>query len=284
MSELFASLFTDLVNSAISEFDSALQWILRGILKAENLIDTTGLAIITPDALANVYEFIYRFSCALLILKFLFKGFQIYILWRNGDADNSPQDMLLGGVQAVVMMIIFPSLYDMMVSITAFLADGIMTRLGLSLDGGSGFLPPTLGAFSLFILLVFIVYLVAALVLCVRLIRRGFELLVLRLGVPIACMGLIDSDLGLFKGYIQVLFKTLFTSVIQITLFSLSLRLAVTCTFINLLSGLAALGAAFSAPFLMQQMLVASGHGGGVTNKIYAGAMAAKAVRSLFRK
>ena len=46
-------------------------------------------------------------------------------------------------------------------------------------------------------LIVIIVYLI----LWIQFMMRGIEMLVMRIGVPIVCTGLIDSDKGIFSPY-----------------------------------------------------------------------------------
>ena len=117
----------------------------------------------------------------------------------------------------------------------------------------------------------------------ITLIKRGIELLILRLGVPFAAVGLIDSDMGAFKGYMQIFLKAAFTTVIQVGLLSWAFRVAGTFEFANLMIAIAIISAAFATPLMMQQFLVATGGNGGVTQKVYSAGMAARAIRSLVR-
>lgn len=283
MSDILTPFFAELLNSAAEQFNSVLVWMLDTMLHAETLLSGV-VGSISVSGVDNVYTFIYRFAYALMILKFLFRGFQIYILWRDGDADSSPQDMLIGAVEAVAVMTLFPVLYDAMAEATSWFAAGIMDSFGLSTSGGLSFSFGNLEAAGLVLVLILLIYLILTLVLCVKLIQRGFELLVLRLGVPIACLGLIDSDMGLFKGYMQTIYKTLFTSVIQITLLSLSLRVVSAPSLLNAVYAIAIISTAFATPVIMQQLLVPPGHGGGVTNKIYTASMAMNAIKGLAGK
>lgn len=119
-----------------------------------------------------------------------------------------------------------------------------------------------------------------------KLLQRGIELLILRLGVPIACIGLLDSDYGLFQGYMQLIFRTLFASVLQICLFSISLKLVVDADLFSVLLSIAFLYTAYSGPSLLQQILIPGGRGG-VSSAIHAGSSGvhlAKSIRSLIGK
>ncbi|MEM5780048.1 MAG: conjugal transfer protein TrbL family protein [Lawsonibacter sp.] len=288
MSSIFSSLLSDIINSAISDFDGVMLWILDGMLHVENMTDSAASTIVTSHNISEVYQFIYFVAGALLILKFLFKGIEIYLLWRDGDPENSPQDMLMGGIEGTVMMLVFPYLYDVMAEVTVFFATGIMDRFGLSTGDTipiSVLDPVGIAEKSILLLILLIVYLVLMVVMMIKLVGRGFELLILRLGVPIACMGLVDSDKGLFKGYIQIVFKTLFTSVIQIVMLSFSLRMIVTLNLFNLICAVSIISIAMGAPLLMQQILVATGRGGGgMIQKLYSAGMMANTIRRMIGK
>lgn len=287
MTEIFSALLSDLINSAFSAFDEAMIWLLDGMLHVERLADSAVASIVTEGVVSELYQFVYTLAWGLLVLKFLFKGFEIYILWRDGDADASPQDMLIGSVEAVAVMLVFPYLYDVLAEVTVWFATGLMDRLGLAAGGIfqiNIWDQNQLAGLSIIFLLLLLVYLILLVVLIVKLVQRGFELLVLRLGVPISCLGLVDSDKGLFKGYIQTFFKAMFTSVIQIVLMSLSLRIIVTPSLLNILCGIAAITTAFSTPAMMQQLLIATGHGGGLSQKIYTASITANAIRGFLGK
>lgn len=177
-----------------------------------------------------------------------------------------------------------------MADITIQVSRGLLNafRLG-GLDQNYGKFPfmevELLRTVSIFHLILLLIFTVLTLVLNVKMIARGFELLVLRVGVPIACVGLVDSDLGVFKGYMQILYKTMFTSIIQIVLMSLAFRVAAGMKLPHLLFGIALVATAFSTPVIMQQVLVPTGRGGGgLTSKVYTASMAARAIRGLVGK
>lgn len=277
MTDLIKGFFVDALNEAGATFDDKLISTLKSMLRIETLPATSG--ILSGSVVEEIYQYIYTYVILLVVLKFLWKGFQIYVLWRDGDADSSPQDMLMGAIQAVVVTVGFPYLYGIMADGTTEFANGVLSLLHVTSDSEIGI---TIGAniatLGLVELIIEIIYLVLFAVLYVQLIKRGFELLILRLGVPFACMGLIDSDFGVWKSYLQTFWKTLFTSVIQIILLSISMPVV---ELGHPIIGIAIISTAFSAPNIMQQFMVPTGRGGGVVNKIYTGSMAIRAVRGL---
>ena len=274
---IFKEFISDVINEAIAWFSDMLSGALAHMLHIEKLMAENGGALTAGD-LTNMYNYIYTMAMSLVILKFLFKGFSIYILWRDGDADSSPQSMLVGAAQAVVVAVAFPALYDIMASVTLTFASTLMGYIGIG-EAKLGMLSSLHFATNGIIELSFVlVYLVMYAFMYIKLLSRGFELLILRLGVPFACTGLIDSDLGIFKSYMQIFWKAMFTSVIQVSLLSFSVSIVVSG---HVIIGIAAIVTAFATPAMMQQILLAVGRGGGVTQKVYAASAGVRALGML---
>lgn len=289
MTTLFSDLMRDLLLSAFSTLDNALLWMLESVLHVEMLLGGSFSNFLNTATISAAYQYMYTLASGLIVIKFLFKGFQIYVLWRDGDADASPQDMVIGVVQGIIVIISFPALYELMCTTTLQTAKGLMNAFGigqiydgqLAVIAGSA---ETFAGMALIELILALIFIVLALVLCVKMIGRGFELLVLRLGVPIACIGLVDSDFGLFKSYMQIFFKALFTSIIQIVLMSLAFRVMTGLVFLNLVGGISIVITAFNAPMIMQQMLVPSGRGGGISQKVYATTTTINSIKAMLGK
>lgn len=272
-----------LITAAFEKFDAQMISLLRGAFYFENLAISGADAALSEQSIRDVYFYIYGFACSLVILKFLFKGFHIYILWRDGDADVSPRDMLVGMLEAAAVMVCFPYLYEKLANICVAFAEGIMARLGVSL--GLVIVPDlnlilSQGILTILILLVFVI---SILVLWIQLIGRGFELLILRFGVPLASLGLLDSDMGLFKAYMQVFIKAALTVIVQICAMALAIRVAGSFQFTNSLLALGIIFGAFKAPVTLQQFLMPSaGGGGGLTQKAYSAAIVVRTLKGLF--
>ena len=272
-----------LITAAFEKFDAQMISLLRGAFYFENLAISGADAALSEQSIRDVYFYIYGFACSLVILKFLFKGFHIYILWRDGDADVSPRDMLVGMLEAAAVMVCFPYLYEKLANICVAFAEGIMARLGVSL--GLVIVPDlnlilSQGILTILILLVFVI---SVLVLWIQLIGRGFELLILRFGVPLASLGLLDSDMGLFKAYMQVFIKAALTVIVQICAMALAIRVAGSFQFTNSLLALGVIFGAFKAPATLQQFLMPSaGGGGGLTQRAYSAAIVVRTLKGLF--
>jgi len=54
---------------------------------------------------------------------------------------------------------------------------------------------------------------------------RGIEMLILRIGIPFACIGLLNSDKGAFGTYIKEFVQNAFTVIVQLALVNFSILL-----------------------------------------------------------
>lgn len=276
-----------IVNSAFALVDKLMLDLIDVTFHAENLVNSGSTTAFSGGMISDVYAFLYLLACSLVTLKFLFKGFQIYILWRNGDADSSPRDMMIGVAEAAAMMVSFPYLYSLFVDVVIWVAQEIMGRLGvasyaISLSGIIGS-SVKFGAWSevLVSLLFALLYFIFVLILWIKMVSQGFELFVLRMGVPLATLGLIDSDMAMFKAYMQVFIKLSITTIIQVCLMSLSFRVIANFEFLSIVSAIALLYAALSTPKLLQQFLIPRS-GGGIAAKAHSAAMVLRAAKMLF--
>ena len=278
MSAIINELLANVISGFFSVFDACLHIMLDGVLHFETLI----ASVVTQAMITAVYNQIYIFALSMLGIKFLFKGFQIYILWRDGDADCSPQNMLIGAGAAVFMMIGFPVLYEMMASITLSVSKTVLKEMELSDSlNFDGFNAPNI--FDLVTNIVIIVYVVMLLVLFVEMLKHGAGLLAMRIALPFMSLGLIDSDLGAFRPFMQKFYKAMMTCVIQISFFSLSLRVAIDFSLMQLILAIVLASAAFSTPAMLQEWTVQTRQGQPISTKIYQGAQLGRVAASFLK-
>lgn len=290
LGELFSSLFertvgnwlAGIINDGLDLIGSYLQKGLTMTFKIEVPFQSDAL---NTTSLRNIYTYLYSIASILVVLKVLFRGFQIYVLWRNGDSEASPRDMVVGALEAQVAILAFPYLYTLASDVVVEISQTIMGYLGGTTVKTISSSITTMFFNSFFTTVALLVWLIMVLILLVRTVKLGIELLILRLGFPFATLGLIDSDMALFKNYIQVFIKTFFTLIIQVVLLSLSIRViaSTTSTLFGWLFGIALASTALSAPKLLQQFLAPSGGGGGgAMYKLSSAAMLARSVAALF--
>ena len=216
----------------------------------------------------NLYHAIYIFAIAILIMLFVKKMIETYFAWTNGDPDNSPFQGVVGFVEALIIMISFGFLYETFVNILF----SFYTSITTSAFGSSSDLSATLGNFTVSIALVntigLFIYAIVAfqfVLIYFQNLSRGIEILILRFGIPFACIGLLNADRGVFKGYIQQFVKVSFTVIVQLTLLRLAIVLLVNG---NGILALATSSLAMKTPGLLAQFLTTYGGTEGKAGKI----------------
>ena len=109
---------------------------------------------------------------------------------------------------------------------------------------------------GIFMLLALLVFFICYLLLVFQFIKRGLEMLLLRLGIPLACVGLIDSDNGVFAPYIKLFIQNSVTVLIQLTMIKLGFGVTVNG---NIFFGIGAMVMGIKTPQFLQQFMLGVG-------------------------
>lgn len=174
----------------------------------------------------------YGFGISLIILKFLKKAFDIYVLWTDGDPDADPFLLLTNFVRAVGTALIFQWLYQIFVDICRDITDQIMSAISqgtsptiewVNAITSMGIVPAIAG----------LIFLICYLILLFSFMARGIEMMVMKIGVPFACVGLLDNDKGVFRAYINQFVKAFITTIVQIMLVKIGLSLMLNATMLS---------------------------------------------------
>jgi hypothetical protein len=252
--------------------------------------DLSPLAFYIEDKLAKVsaygsldvtgvFDYVATFGLLLLTLKLFHKIFITYIL-GNGDPDLSPFQLLVNFCTAILIIVAFPELYDYAVEGTDSLINALLRLIadGTHTDDLSNVVSMlTQNIFNAILGLIFFAY---VLVSYINFLGLGFELLILRASISLAAVGVLDSDGGVFKSFIQLFWQALLTVVVQLVITKLAIAV---CSTGHILLGIAAIKTALKSPKILQSMIInMGGNGGGVTNVYYAG-KAAKTVGTTIR-
>lgn len=83
---------------------------LNVALKFENVLSDPAL-VHSPD-FVGIYNHISVIATIILVLMIIKKGFDTYILWREGDADISATTLIKRAILAVVLIYAFPFVYQ----------------------------------------------------------------------------------------------------------------------------------------------------------------------------
>lgn len=266
ISDLFDNFFEDLAKDAIKLVNKWLVDLMDIALNCQAYM-TNNMKVkgIDFDAINSV---MLKYALALIVLKFLQKGFCIYILQSDGDPDHDPLALLTGMFQAVAISVTFFSLYTPLVNIFKKFTSEILKAMSSKgeIQEIKEKLIDTLLGQGLTTLLLVIVFLVVVMILYVKIIMNGAELMVLRFAIPILSVGLMDADGGAFKVAGKKFLQMGFTCSLQIILLRFAMALLLTKHPIWAIAfGTLSLG----VPRLIQDYLFIR-QGGGASSKLQA--------------
>ena len=125
-----------------------------------------------------------------------------------------------------------------------------------------------------------LIFILMFIVLYIQFLTRGIEILILRIGVPLACVGLLDSDKGMFKPYAQKFYQSTLAVLVQIVLAKLGVAFMING---HMFWGLACMLLALRTPKFLQEFLIVSG-GGVNAGTVYQSARLAQMAKSMFKK
>ncbi len=232
----------------------------------------------------SVRVVIYTFSIYLIVLKFVKKLFDVYALQVDGDSNADINVLVTSFFKAMVVAMSFTTiwswLYDIVIDFGTDLIkainietvgqqiDSLLQLSNADIDIGS---PNTilLPVFMFLIGLMFLLFF-----------KNAVEFWVVRLGVPLACCGLLDADQGLFKQYTKILLKEILTILIRVFMLHISLGVLAIggVSVFTLLVSFSSLIVGFTTPMLLSELLIQQQQGGRFMNTIYMGAMVLRGV------
>ena len=266
MEVILVLLIVAVLNGAIVYIDEMLQELVPMTLYADQYM----LAANGGSMVDVLFDIMLGFGISLNILKFLKKWFECYVMWTDGDPDSEPVGLVVRFMQAMVVAVCFPVMYGWMGEIAEDLIDQLMTAIGASTEydwqtwvNGISTLGLTTAIFGLiFIICYFMLYF--------QFLMRGLEIMILRIGMPMACVGLLDNDKGVFKTYINKFFQSTLAVVIQICLCKLGVGMMLNIGInMNVFWGLACMVLAIKTPAFLRDFLIPTTGGGGAINNIY---------------
>lgn len=245
-------------------FNMGFDTLANHTLMIEKSIGLTG-STFNPEAILN---YIMGFAVVLIVLKFLKKGFDKWIAWTD-DPSSDPLQLTTNFVKALVCALTFPILYGWLVDVIEDLTTGIMNVMGI---GGMTSLSDTLRSMidtAGFTMIIFIlIYLVLIIMLYMKFLMRGAEIFIVRMGFPLACVGIIDANGGVFSGYVNKLFQIVLSVTVQVVLCKLSLSFMIGG---HLIWAIVFAITAVNSPRILQELIYnpGGGGGGGITQTYY---------------
>ena len=234
----------------------------------------------------KLYTYMAALSLGIAIMLFLKKGFEIYILWNDGDSNLDPVVFLASFIKMTVVIVWFSSAYGYGVEV----ATNIFNKLLESITGnvtGKDFLAGLLNFVDLNNGFLFIIFIVVLLINAIRLViqffGRGIELFILRIGVPLAALDMLNADSVAWRAYIKKIVQITLTLELQIFLFFLSLMIPIN-GIKNFIFAIAIQLTAIKLPSFLSELLVVSAGNGGLISKASSGAHLVSSLKSIFKK
>lgn len=273
MTKILILLINDFISGIIDYFNKGFLTDLADLaFHAEQHMNKMGI-----NGLQNIFNIFINFGVSLIILKFLKKGFDIYVLWSDGDADLEPMTLLINFLKAMTIALTFSVIYGWIVSIMEDLITRVLDAAGLNISADISLLEILFSNKTLFEVSAYLVFFIFLVILYVQFIKQGLSILIIRVGLPLACVGIMDANGGVFNSYIQKLLQLTLSVLVQVVLMKIGFSLVLAG---HLIWGIAAQYFAIKIPNFLQDLLIFSG-GSGVMNKVHSSARFVQAVKSI---
>ncbi len=267
-----------ILTAALPFIDNILESIIPIALHAENYMSaSTG-----TNWFYSVYDIFFSFGISVIVLKFLKKGFDIYVGWMDGDADADPLSLLTNFLRAMVVAICFPTLYKLLADVVTELTDQLLIAIGAGTSMDFTITIAAIASAGIFTGLISLIFFILFFVLYIQFLTRGIEILILRIGMPFACVGLIDNDKGVFGPYLKKFFQSTLAVIVQLALCKLGVGMMLNS---KIFWAIACMSLALKAPkFLSEFILMGGSGGGGMMNKIYYTSRIYNMAKSMIKK
>lgn len=259
--DVLDTILIDLINSFIEGAGELLNDILVNLTEIV-FYSERDFTSLTGNALdfGSIFDLFLNFAVSLIILKFLKKGFDIYIGWYDGDKDANPVNLAVNFARAIITALSFSFLYGVLVDIVKdFMENSLFALVSLGTSDNLAEVIMNLFGNVLFWAISGLVLVICYCILWIKFLVLGVEMLVLRMGFPLACIGLLDSDKGVFAPYLKKLFTICMTAVVQIFLLRLSLVMIGSA---HMVWGLAFCFGAMKTPKMLNDFMFAYSSGG----------------------
>ncbi len=175
--------------------------------------------------------------------------------------------LLTGFFRALAIAVSFPTMYSWLATIIEDLTAKLINAVSNGMATDFTAIITGISSAGLFTAIISLIFFICFFFLYLQFLMRGMEILILRVGLPVACVGLLDTDKGVFRTYIQKFFQSTLAVLIQIVLAKLGVALMLNT---HVFWGVAALMLAIKTPkFLQEFIIVSGGQGSGVTGTIY---------------
>ena len=221
-----ADMLVELIEKFIGGSEATLNSLFNNMMNLVFFIERELGGITVADGkyinFNSIYETIFNYAIFLHVIVFITKAIKIYFMMREGDSEQNPFQLCIGMMKAVIVMICFKEVYYIFVGIVEEFLNSILNTMQIQGTNLAEALTGNMGG-GIFTAVACLVLLIVWLILICQFIMKGIEILVMRLGIPFASIGLLNTDEGVFPEYIRSFLMTAFTLVVQLALLNLSI-------------------------------------------------------------
>lgn len=180
---------------------------------------------------------------------------------QNGESELPIGTYIMFFVRSIVVALSFESLFKLVIDIAEMFGNQLLDALAFeNMLPDWGYVVEFCMT-SIFSSITGLITVILFVILYVQFLVRGVEILILRLGFPIACVGLLESNSGIFQSYSQKMFKSVLTVIVQIILCKLGLALVFTGHWFY---AIATVMMALKTPSFLQEFML-TGNSGGIS-------------------
>ena len=177
MEYILVLLIVALLNGAIAYIDSLLTDIVPLTLYAEKYMTTLSGTNITEE----LFNILFGFGVSLIVLKFLKKGFETYVTWTDGDADEEPLSLLTNFFKAMAVAICFPTIYGWLGQIVEEMTNQLLAAIGASTSYNWAAWVSGISSAGLVTAIFGLVFIICYFILYFQFLMRGLEIMILTL-------------------------------------------------------------------------------------------------------
>ena len=218
MTKYIIELIADFIGSSSATIDKFLTDLYYFVFYIEKQFQSLGIDW------NKLYQIIYEYALIILAIMFIKKMIQTYFLWKSGEDDVSPVHVILGLFEAIIVMIGFGYMYSVAIDIGGDLFTSLNQALSQTQFSTADLVEISQnGSFSA---VTCIILIIEYLILIWQFIRRGIEILIMRLIVPFASIGLLNSNGGAFQVMLKKFLQNVATVIVQLLLMFFSMQLA----------------------------------------------------------
>ena len=252
MADMLVELIEKFIGGSEATLNSLFKSMLNLVFFIERELGNIKVASGNQINFNSIYETIFNYAIFILVIVFIAKTIKTYFMMREGDAEQNPFQLCIGMLKAVIVMICFKEIYYIFVGIVQEFLNSILNNMQIQGSNLSEILISSMEG-GIFTAVACLVLLIVWLILICQFIMKGIEMLIMRLGIPFASIGLLNSDEGVFPEYIRNFLMTAFKWVIQLALLNLSIL-----TLVNghLVYGIAIAVVSVNTPMILAKYMV----------------------------